>query len=242
MKISDAKCFVYPSYMDIIYEGVYDNDKWYKKMDNMWNCQKKTFFQYKRLVNAVTSELMVGQRICQYGVTLGNQIDETALAIGRSGIYDVIDVNKNVIKRASDKYGKLYNHLSFMNNDAGFINHSATYNVVICFFLLSMVPLKHKKLIINNALKMLTPGGKAIFIDWHKPAGWNLLKLPAKMHNRLYLPFAEQLWEYNIKTLAENDDKEISWKKTTYLGGLFQKTVASKAIRQENLSSYNFNL
>lgn len=241
MKKNIAGNFVYPEYMDVIYEGLYDDDDWCKKMDGLWSCKKRALLQYQKLVNELTYELSANQKVCQFGVVFGNQIDETALAIGSDGEYVIFDINNNVISRTSDKYGKLYKNLRFVHGDAATDSvATATYDAVICFFLLSMVPLKHKKDIINNALKILRPGGKAIFIDWHNPSLLHPLRLPVKLYNRLHHPFAEYLWDHDIKTISENNSKSYLWKKSLLFGGMFQKTTVIRIIDKDN-GGYDFS-
>ncbi len=240
MKINSNSDFIYPEYMNVIYEGIYDDDVLCEKMDNLWNCQLRTFLQYRKLVNTLTYELSANQKVCQMGVVFGNQIDETALAIGAKGQYLIVDINDKVIKRASNRCGKLYKNLEFIQDDAATMNAPPIYDAVICFLLLSMVPKKHKELIIDNALKMIVPGGKAIFIDWHKPSKLHPLYLPTKLYNRLHHPFVEQLWNCSIQDMSTNNSKAYKWKTETFFGGMFQKTTVLR-IADENNGGYNFS-
>lgn len=240
MKINNNTDFVYPEYMDVVYEGLYDNDALCEKMDSLWNCKLRTFMQYRNLVNALTYELSANQKVCQMGVVFGNQIDETALAIGAKGQYLIVDINDKVIKRTSNRCGKLYKNLEFVHNDAAKVRTPPIYDAVVCFFLLSMVPPKHKKLIIDNALKMLAPGGKAIFIDWHRPSKLHPLYLPTKLYNRLHHPFVEQLWDCPIQDLSDCDNKYYKWKTETLFGGMFQKTTALRFFDKVS-GGYNFS-
>ena len=231
MKIESNLANLTPAYMDVIYEGMYDNDDICKRLDSKFSCQKRFLFQYKKLVNAVTSELIFGQSVSQFGITFGSQIDDTAIAIGEKGVYYIIDINAQAIKRAEDKYGKLYKNLRFINSDAAYIKPQAIRDVVICFMLLSDVPQTRRQKIINNALQMLKPGGKAIFIDWHRPKFWHPLGWIVKMYNRLHRPFVEDFCSVSIKnsvSLTENNFEEFTWRQKLYFGGMFQKVVVTR--------------
>lgn len=233
MKITESADFSYPEYMDVIYEGLYDDDVLCKKADQLWRCNLRTLGCYKKLVNAVITEIHNGQRICQLGVVFGNQIEQTANMVGRTGAYDIIDINENVIKRTNNKYVTKFSQLKLKHNDAAKIKPSAVYDAVICFLLLSMVPKNHKKLIINNALGMVKPEGKVIFIDWHKPSRWNLLGWPVKMFNRLYHPFTEDLWNCSISDFTKEKKSLFTWQTNLYQQGLFQKTVAIRQSEED---------
>ena len=166
------------------------------------------------------------------GLTFGNQIDETAMAIGSYGQYDIIDINQNEVTRAIEKYWQIYKNLKIFKQDARTMKATASYDVVICFMLLSQVPSASKYQIVNNALKMVKPGGKVVFIDWHNPLYWHPLRYLVRMYNRLYHPFVERLWDRDIETYATNKMRgQFSWLKSTYFGRMFQKTVA---IRKED--------
>ncbi len=226
MKIKETAEFCYPEYMDVIYEGFYDNDALCKKADQQWRCNLRTLGCYRKLVNSVITEIHNGQRVCQFGIVFGDQIEQTANMIGRAGTYDIIDINKNVIKRSNDKYTANFSQIKLKHGDAAKIKPVATYDAVICFLLLSMVPQDHKKYIINNALHLIKPKGKAIFVDWHKPLRWNPIEWPIKMYNRLYYPFVEDLWNYNISDFVKEKKSQFAWTTQLYGYGLFQKTVA----------------
>ena len=109
---------------------------------------------------------------------------------------------------------------------------SGTYDAVVCFMLLSEVPSATKSKIINNALQMVKPGGKVIFVDWHNPLYYHPLRYVVRMYNRLYNPFVERLWDREIDTYVSAELKpEFIWRKSTYFGRMFQKLVA---VRKEN--------
>jgi hypothetical protein len=108
MKINRQHDTGYPFYMDFIYGKIYGDVKTCNRYDSLWRCKLRMLGQYKKMVNEVTKELNQGNNVCQFGITFGNLIDEVAMAVGKKGNYDIIDVSKTEIKRVSDKYGDLY--------------------------------------------------------------------------------------------------------------------------------------
>lgn len=235
MKITGVK-YQYPAYMKFFYDDIYGTDNNYKHHDNIILCYFRTLFQYGRLVKELNSEISSGKDVCQIGAVLGNQIQKTAATIGSLGVYDIIDISPIALQQVKKKLNRRYPQINFIKEDAAFTKVKAVRDVVICFMLLSMVPPFHRKRIINNALGMLKPGGKAIFIDWHKPKRWNLLAWPLKLYNRLYNPFVEDLQKNTIKFLSENQNvKGYIWKQKSFFGGLFQKTIVVRRKRSENI-------
>ena len=77
-------------------------------------------------------------------------------------------------------------------------------------------------------LARLSPGGKAVFIDYHAPVPWHPLRgFMRQIYDRLE-PFAEAMWHHEISDFA-SEPASYTWRKETYFGGLYQKTVASVA-------------
>lgn len=218
-----------PPYLDFIYGHIYNDPKRCKAEDSIPACNLRTFFQYRTLINSLNKELKMNQDVMQFGISFGNQIEETALTIGSFSQYDILDICKNEIERAGEKYSKAYGGIKFYNQDVRGVNSGHAYDAVVCFMLLSQVPSPSKRKIINNALKLVKKGGKVIFIDWHNPLFYHPLRYVVRMYNRLNHPFVERLWDRDISSYAETDLRsQFSWRKTTYFGRMFQKCVATR--------------
>ena len=224
-----------PAYLDVIYGDIYNSADECTLRDNNFLSNIKTFFQYKRLVNSVVRELKMNQSVLQLGVVFGNEIDEVAMAIGAYGQYDIVDISPVQVNRITDKYWKVYQGMKVFKQDASCLKLSGTYDAVVCFMLLSEVPSATKSKIINNALQMVKPGGKVIFVDWHNPLYYHPLRYVVRMYNRLYHPFAEKLWDRQIDTFAK-DKTLFSWRKSLFFGGMYQKVVATRKINPLNLN------
>ena len=186
----------------------------------------------------MSKDLKINQSVLQLGVTFGSQIDEAAMAIGAYGQYDIIDINQHQISRITEKYWKVYSSLKIFKQDATQLKLMGNYDAVICFMLLSEVPSATKVKIVNNALKMVKPGGKVIFLDWHKPLWYHPLRYIVRMYNRLYHPFVERLWDRDIETYASPDIRgKFIWRKNTYFGRMFHKTIATRKDAVKNINN-----
>lgn len=221
-----------PAYLDLIYGDIYNDAEKCAGQDNAFTCSRKLFFQYRRLVNAAVRELKMNQSVLQMGIVFGSEMDEIAMAVGAYGQYDIVDINPLQVERVTEKYWKVYPGMKIFCQDAAGLKLKNNYDVVLCFMLLSEVPSATKSKIINNALKMVKPGGKAVFVDWHNPLYYHPLRYIVRMYNRLYHPFVERLWDRDINTFAAPEIKtQFIWRKSTYFGRMFQKLVAE---RKEN--------
>ncbi len=229
MTINNAPKSDLPAYISFIYGHIYNNAEKSMALDSMLSCNLRTLFQYKTLVNSAVREIKMNQSVLQLGIVAGNEIDEAAMAVGAYGQYDIIDVNPEQVKRATEKYWKVYQGMKIFKQDAAKIKLQPSYDVVLCFMLLSEVPSATKTKIINNALQMVKPGGKVVFVDWHNPLYYHPLRYLVRMYNRLYHPFVERLWDRDIETYVKPELKpQFIWRKSTYFGRMFQKLVAVK--------------
>ena len=76
-------------------------------------------------------------------------------------------------------------------------------------------------------LDTVRPGGKLIFVDYHKPHWAHPLKLITSIVVDTLEPYAKGLWHNELADFTAND-KRFTWRKETYFGGLFQKVVATR--------------
>jgi SAM-dependent methyltransferase len=218
-----------PPYLDLVYGDVYRDADKCARMDTKWSCLWRSFFQYNTLVAALVKEIKTSQKVAQLGLVFGSQINETAMAVGIYGQYDIFDINPLEIKRNNAKYGKIFRNMKIFQKDISRSLPDETYHTVICFMLLSEVPPATRIRIVNNALKMVKPGGKVVFIDWHAPLFYHPLRYLVRMYNRLRHPFVERLWERGIESYVQAEVRaQFSWRKSTYFGRMFQKLVATR--------------
>jgi ubiquinone/menaquinone biosynthesis C-methylase UbiE len=101
------------------------------------------------------------------------------------------------------------------------------YDSVICYFLLHEIPEHHKRAATNVLLSKIKPGGKLIFIDYHKPHWAHPLKAITSLVFDTLEPFAKGMWKSEIRDFADQPGL-FSWHKERFFGSLFQKVVAQR--------------
>ena len=218
-----------PAYIKAVYGDLYSDEKKCKKADSMFRCALKTFFYYDTLADDLASEIHANKKILQMGISFGNQIQKILAFVGMHGSLEVIDINPNEVKRFQEKVGYKQKNLKVYVQDAKNINCGEKYDFVVCFFLLSTLPNITRKQVISNALSLLSPKGKAIFVDWHTPFKFHPLGYFVKLYNRLHHPFTEHFLKNEISDAVNKSfAKKFSWNKECYFGGMFQKTIAKR--------------
>jgi SAM-dependent methyltransferase len=138
---------------------------------------------------------------------------------------EVIDVSSLQAGRCRDKLREFPQVVIRISDIATL--RSTPRDVVSCFFLLHEIPGDYKRAVVNSLLDHVAPGGKAVFIDYHKPSRLHPLRGVMNLIWRKLEPFAFGLLESEIETFAD-DAGAFSWSKETFFGGLYQKVVATR--------------
>lgn len=180
-----------------------------------------------RLARAVQSELHAGQRVLQAACVYGDFSSRIARFLGPKGRLDVIDVVPLQVTNGRRKLRDLAQAAVFLGDAAAPVGR--TYDAVCCFFLLHELPDDNKRRVVNNLLDSVRPGGKVIFVDYHRPHQANPIKGIIWLVFRYLEPFAQNLWEQDVRSFA-SDSNRFSWRTKTYFGGLFQRTVAQRPL------------
>ena len=224
-KIVDNPAII-PLYQQEFYSRLYENKYLTRLFDRQWLLNILTFGYSKKLADSCLDEVKSRQHVLQLGATFGDQLGRLATKLGVYGRLDVVDVSLTQLRYIRNKYRFSYPYMSFINRDAT-MPFSGKYDVIICYMLLHELPLPAKSKVINQVLANLAPEGKAVFIDYNNAVWWHPLKWFVKMFNRLYQPFAERMWQTEIKDYATNR-RLYEWRKNTYFGKMYQKVVATR--------------
>jgi ubiquinone/menaquinone biosynthesis C-methylase UbiE len=94
------------------------------------------------------------------------------------------------------------------------------------------IPDEEKQQAVKLFLSLVKPGGKVVFVDYHKPRWWHPLKLITSIVFDTLEPFAKGLWRHEIKDFADRP-QEYHWRKERIFGDLFQKVVATRRVKTE---------
>lgn len=213
-----------PLYLTEIYSWLYLKPKTYNLLDNDILLNILTLGYHHLLIEELKKEISPHANILQIGGTLGNQIEQTYNSLNMLGTYSILEISPQIIELSQEKL--LEQHITWIQGDAA-KSIEGSYDTIICYLLLHELPPITRSKVLKNIINALKPEGKAIFIDYHLPLPYNPLKYPIRAINRLYQPFAEELWKKSIKNLTPNAEL-CTWSQQTYFGNIYQKVVACK--------------
>jgi len=181
---------------------------------------------YRKLSRAALAEIKPGDRVLQMACVYGDLSPQIARAVGPQGQLDIIDIAPIQVENAR-------RHLAAMPWASVRVMDAARptaekYDVVLCFFLLHELPEPYKRAVVNSALQNLRAHGRAVFIDYHRPALWHPLRPVQALVFGLFEPFAKRLWHTRITEFASQPGR-FRWRKNTWFGGFYQKLVTQPA-------------
>ena len=179
--------------------------------------------QYRRLCNAAMDKIAPATEVLQLACVYGDLSPRLARHLGPSGRLDIVDVAPLQVINTRTKLKEMpwVNARVADAADPG----PAAYDTVLSFFLLHELPDALKPRVVDAALAQVRPGGRAVFIDYARPARWHPLRPVMAAVFALLEPFAKTLWHREIKSFATDADG-YSWTREARFGDLYQIVVA----------------
>jgi SAM-dependent methyltransferase len=175
-------------------------------------------------------EFSVGQWVLQAACVYGHFSRMLAEQVGTSGVLEVVDAAELQVANARRKLGGLPQVRLRQADlaDSGSVEFGAN-DGVCCFFLLHEVPESERCNIVDNLLATVKPGGKIVFVDYHRQHCLHPLGPIMNLVFRWLEPYAKSLLDSEIQSRSTRAS-DFEWTKTTYFGGLYQKLVGVRQL------------
>ncbi len=194
-------------------------------------------FNYKRLVDGVVRSLnpsLEGKRVLQVSCAFGNITNRIVKKCINEGAEQVVitDLMPNELRHTENKLKKarLDDICSFALEDAVELSHpEESFDYVVLFFLFHELPYPKKVEVLKECSRVLRPGGKIIFGEFHCPTS-KLLKISGKCFFWIFEKFAYEMW-YRFdpeEVLDRETDERWEYFRKTYLFGNYQLFTAKK--------------
>ncbi len=215
-----------PRYMKDVYYWAYLNPRNVRLLDRELVVKVILWFQHHKLQQAAFAELEPGQKVLQPASVYGDFCPNLARHLGPDSDLEILDIAPVQVLGCREKMASLPQVRVNRGNAANLGDR--IYDAICCYFLLHEIPLDYKYRVVQELLDHVRPGGKVVFVDYHKPHWAHPLKPITSFVFDTLEPFAKELWRYSVEDFAEGNP-EFSWRQQSYFGGLFQKTVAERA-------------
>jgi|SRR5665647_255333 len=222
---NSEKSHVYP---------IYSNMRLIKMVDFQPVISAILLFQYHHLVSKIVSELarmdLRKKKLLITSCAFGNVIPRVVKAAVESGAERVLiaDIIQNELVHAKSKLGEYSGKVEFVEDNATSMKQqegSVAANVI--FFLLHELPHHLKSQALNEAGRMLAPGGKLFLAEFHRPQLW-VLRALSWTYFKVFEPLGLALWDTHDPLVYLENTGGWKCERTTYFFGNFQIITATK--------------
>jgi len=215
-----------PDYLREVYSWAYLHPTFALLLDRQPVVEAILWGNARRLIARVLAEVEPGWRVLQPAAVYGTFSRQLAMALGPTGRLDVSDIAPLQVALTRRKLAGLRQARVDLRDAAE--PRRSRYDAVTCFFLLHEVPDAMKSRIVAALLGAVRPGGKAVFVDYHRPRRTHLLRPVMDLIFARLEPFARALWHRAIADYAGPLGAGFEWRKETLFGDLYQVVVATR--------------
>ena len=219
-----------PEYLEKTYWWAYVHPNAVRVFERQWLVNLILWGNFAKLRDAALQELgdIVNGKVLQVACVYGNFPENLVKRLGPQGHLDVIDVAPVQIQNLHAKL-KQASQVTVQRQDSTDLQfEDASRDAVVLFFLLHEQPADVRKKSIAEALRVTKPGGKIIFVDYHRPVAINPFRYIMVPILTTLEPFAMDIWRNQITDWLPAGVKPAGVEKQTYFGGLYQKVVITR--------------
>lgn len=219
-----------PKYLQETYWWAYTHPNAVRVFERQWLVNLILWGNFARLRDAALHELgaVIDGKVLQVACVYGNFTEHLIKRLGPNGHLDVIDVAPVQIANMHAKL-KDSRQVTVQRQDSTDMQfEDASRDAVVVFFLLHEQPVEARHKTIAEALRVTKPGGKLIFVDYHRPVAVNPFRYIMVPILTTLEPFAMDMWRGEITDWLPADIPVAKVEKQTFFGGLYQKVVLTR--------------
>jgi ubiquinone/menaquinone biosynthesis C-methylase UbiE len=219
-----------PDYLRRYYWWTYIHPNAVRFFERQWLVSAILWGNYQRLRDAALAELSAGDHMgatrpcatlqvaCAYGDLTPRLARQCAAT---NGTLDVVDVLPIQLRNLRSKLPPGSPTRLLAMNAADLNLSDGSYDQVLVFFLLHEQPAAVRRRTLQEALRVVKPGGKIVIVDYARPRWWH----PARYFWRIVLaalePFALDLWRDDIASSMPAEGGHLTQARRLF-GGLYQ--------------------
>ncbi len=213
---------------------IYSNMRLIKMVDFQPIISAILLFQYHRLVAKIVAGLkqsdLKNKRVMITSCAFGNVIPQVVKAAVDAGAERVViaDIIANELAHAKGKLGHFPGKVDYVEDNATAMKQQdGGVDANVIFFLLHELPHELKGRALNEAGRMLAPGGTLYLAEFHRPELW-VLRALSWTYFKVFEPLGLALWDTHDPLDHLNSMGGWVCERTTYLFGNFQIITAKK--------------
>jgi ubiquinone/menaquinone biosynthesis C-methylase UbiE len=219
-----------PEYLHNTYWWAYLHPRAVHIFERQWLVNLILWGNFARLRDAALQEMgdVINGRVLQVACVYGDFTEHLVRRLGPQGCVDVIDVAPIQIKNLQSKLSNPQ-HVNVLLQDSTDLHfEDGSHDSVVVFFLLHEQPADARRKTMAEALRVTRPGGKLVFVDYHRPVAASPFRYLMVPILTTLEPFAMDMWNGEIADWLPSDIPVSKIEKQTYFGGLYQKVVVTR--------------
>lgn len=188
-------------------------------------------FHYDTLSNAVRSHIATAsfknKHIVQIGAVSGNITERLGVMLPTRVRLSILDREIAGIRNTMQKLirKRLFSTSYCLCDAENMPIASGASDCSLSFFLFHELPYSMKQKVFEESLRIVRPGGKFVYAEFHRPET-ALLRLLQTVIFGLFEPHAKAMWYWD--PLASIDDKKYSFERALHFYGYFQVVSIKK--------------
>jgi ubiquinone/menaquinone biosynthesis C-methylase UbiE len=214
---------------------IYKSPFFIRLTDRMFVVSSILLFQYSKLVSCVVKRLnpsLKGKRILQVSCAFGNVSEKIAESCAKQDAAELVltDIMQSELDNAERKLKRFGDLCTYSRQDATKLEfEDQSFDYVVAFFLPHELPFDKKLQHIAEAKRVLKPGGKVIFGEFHKPR-LKILEFFGRIYFKIFEPYATEMWDsFDLaRAIEDNTDDSYKIEKDTFLFDNFQVLAAKR--------------
>lgn len=219
-----------PEYLESTYWWAYLHPRAVHIFERQWLVNLILWGNFAKLRDAALQEMgeVIHGKALQVACVYGDFTEHLVRRLGPEGSLDVVDVAPIQIKNLQTKLSRPERVNARLQDSTELHFSDASFDSVVVFFLLHEQPADVRKKTIAEALRVTRPGGKLVFVDYHRPVLSNPFRYVMVPVLTTLEPFAMDLWRGEIADWLPANIVISRIEKQTYFGGLYQKVVITR--------------
>jgi len=219
-----------PHYLESTYWWAYTHPNAVRVFERQWLVNLILWGNFSRLRDLALKEMgeTINGNVLQVACVYGNFTEHLVRRLGPKGHLNVIDVAPVQITNLHDKLGPQKQVTVLQQDSSALTFADASHDTTVLFFLLHEQPAEVRRKTIAEAMRVTKPGGKIVFVDYHKPKALSPFRYIMVPILTTLEPFAMDLWNGQIADWLPADCQNLRIDKQTYFGGLYQKVVITR--------------
>ena len=220
-----------PAYLQQVYWWAYLHPAAVRIFERQWLVNLILWGNFARLRDVALDEIGHSIRgdVLQVACVYGNFTERLVQRLEPTGRLDVVDVAPVQLENLKQKLNGAPRIGLHLQDSTRLRFADASYDCVVLFFLLHEQPEDVRVQTIAQALRVVKPGGKVVFVDYHRPGRINPFRYIMTAILKTLEPFAMDLWRKDITEWLPDRGRALKVEKETFFGGLYQKVVVTRA-------------